>query len=115
MGDLTCFDGFVVESDVVESGVMGSESEGEGVPEEAMVEICKDFLSSCAAGFCPIQGVNNSYTYKCAVQSWVEPFRGEYTFIQNGAFIVAALRMGWSALQECEGSPNCVFNFEWER
>ncbi len=115
MTPLIELDDFIRESDVVCGGVRGDNSDGEGFPEESMVEICQEFLRFCSMRDSPLEGVNNSYAYKCAVQSWVEPIRGEYTFIQNGAFIVAALRMGWLAVQECEGSPNCVFNFEWER
>ncbi len=105
---------FIRESDIGCGGVRDNASADEEVPEASMVDICKEYLHLCPIPACSLEGVNNSYAYKCAVQRWVEPMRGEYTFIQNGAFIVAALRIGWSAVQECEGSPNCVFNFEWE-
>lgn len=105
----------VSESDVLDGGVRSRGAQGEDFPAAEKISICEEFLDYCLDGYCPLEGVNNSYAYKCAVQDWVKATTGGFIFIPNGAFIVAALRKGWEAMQECEGSPNCVFNFDWEK
>ena len=56
---------------------------------------------------------HGSYVLKHRVEDWTK-LEGRQEYVANGAFIVAAIREGYRAIQDEPGSLNARFNLVWK-
>lgn len=81
-------------------------------PNEHEVELCVQWLKLHAQMTNRIASRGpTSYQYKHDVEYWLRDL-GRSEYISNGAFIVAAQRLGYVVERESPGSCNAVFNMK---
>jgi uncharacterized protein YozE (UPF0346 family) len=95
--------GFVITANgLVSSGVYDAEKYPLPSPDE--VQVCQSWIEKFAKRTKHINRETYSYSLKHRVERW----SGSY--VSNGAFILAALNMGYEFYPFQEQSPNVVFN-----
>ncbi len=77
-------------------------------PDETQVALATEWLARFASPRKSIDAQQSSYNHKHRVEEWLRA-DGRPTYIANGAFIVAALRAGFTAKRACPDSPNVCF------
>lgn len=79
-------------------------------PPEDAVEHCRTFIESFGRRTPRFCRTATSYGYKHLVEAWLRDTTGTRVYIPQGAFILAALRLGYRVEQAREDSPNAVFD-----
>jgi len=99
------------ETQVVIGGLpFGLESDSKGPPPESAIQHCVKFIETFGTPLKSMCRTATSYGHKHRVERWLRDVIRQPDYIPNGAFIVAALRLGYRAEQHEPGSPNAVFN-----
>jgi hypothetical protein len=83
-------------------------------PDRAQVELCRRFLSQHAVKSTK-WSIGTSYGFKHEVERWNLDTSGRFKSIANGAFILAALEMGFEAKRDVRRSPNARFKLKLVR
>jgi len=105
--------------DIDKRGVIGPDYPKAGTPDQRQIYWCKKWLELHVEPYPNKDSWNlriSSNNYKHAVERWLgdklraEEGAKEGNYITNGAFIVAALEMGFKARPAC-GYPDAYFNF----
>ncbi len=75
--------------------------------DEKEIEICKRWISTFISPRTTLNNQYSSYGMKHLVEDWAE------TYVSNGAFIAAAIDLGYRYKQGQAKSPNAVFNMSF--
>ena len=78
--------------------------------DEHQIDVCMAWLEEFAKPKKSIKQGISSYSYKHVVEEWCSRI-GKPEYISNGAFIVAAIRLGYRAVRGIHANdPNAYFN-----
>jgi hypothetical protein len=83
-----------------------------GEPEPEAVQACREWLRLfCTHNYdLHFNTEHTSYGYKHLVESWTQKTTGTRLYVENGAFIKAAVLEGYAFRPDAPGSPNAEFN-----
>jgi len=98
----------LTEEDVNCNGVRYSRVPEVNPPREDQIAACLEWLERFGRKTKTVRPRNHSYYLKHVVERWVQKTRNTGMTINNGAFIVAAMRAGYQV--QCIGGPNTTFN-----
>jgi len=96
--------------DITEYGVAGYPADTNPVPpRREQVEVCKEWIRRWAVPRETINRIHNSYYLKQAVEAEAD------CYVSNGAFIQAAIELGYQYKRCGYLSPNAWFNMSFDR
>lgn len=107
-------------SRIAAGGIRSGLDEGEydwlfDPPPDHAVALCRTFLELYGRPTPRLRRTATSYGHKHCVERWHREQTGERVYIPQGAFIMAALHLGYQVEQAREDSPNAVFNLRLNR
>ena len=108
---------------ITEMGIVDGFSEDDRFPNPEQIKICAGWLVLHATRTTYITRAHTSYGLKHRVERWTRvagPHKlsdilgnkwvSDYYYISNGAFITAAIQLGYTA-RRADNTPNAYFNF----
>jgi hypothetical protein len=123
MEDLCKYEGMSNKLYVSMFALQPNEPKSDDLPYRNEVDFCKKWIIDNATMTKNIRSDYTSYTFKnfveedsiiITVEDGDEEKEGPYFYVSNGAFIQAAIELGYKYKQESPGSPNACFNMTCE-
>jgi hypothetical protein len=90
-------------------------------PNEKEIKLCMDWIKEMISPRKTINTKYSSYYLKHKVEDWLAKkpenngFKNENTYVSNGAFIQAAINLGYKYKQGCDCSLNANFNMSFKK